>query len=155
MKPFANSISLTIQLFCITPVILKSFPQYVDKFVKELDSSFYFLKWIQFQYLSFINIENYPFRSFSASINAIFFSPVIKSISRLFSSTFFIFPFPNLIWFTTSPTLYLEFSLFFSSEVLTDFSEKGLKFSIFLFVSWLKRIVVPVFLLNLSFFSDK
>ncbi|EFU23034.1 hypothetical protein HMPREF0813_00276 [Streptococcus anginosus F0211] len=44
MKPFTNSISLTIQLFCITPVILKSFPQHVDKFVKELDSSFYFLK---------------------------------------------------------------------------------------------------------------
>ncbi|EGD30815.1 hypothetical protein HMPREF9382_1899 [Streptococcus sanguinis SK115] len=44
MKPFANSISLTIQLFCLTSVTLKSFPQHVDKFVKELDSSFYFLK---------------------------------------------------------------------------------------------------------------
>ena len=44
IKPFANSISLTIQLFYITLIILKSFPQRVDKFVKELDSSFYFLK---------------------------------------------------------------------------------------------------------------
>ncbi|EGJ41492.1 glutamyl-tRNA(Gln) amidotransferase subunit C [Streptococcus sanguinis SK49] len=44
MKLFANSISLTIQLFCITPILFKSYPQHVDKFVKELDSSFYFLK---------------------------------------------------------------------------------------------------------------
>ncbi|EGJ37965.1 hypothetical protein HMPREF9393_1747 [Streptococcus sanguinis SK1056] len=41
---FANSISLTIWLFCITLVVFKSFPQHIDKFVKELDSSLYFLK---------------------------------------------------------------------------------------------------------------